>query len=55
MTLRRLAVLVFGLSAESRTWRAYAAEQEKSLKPKIDKLRERQAHYDRQRAKETSS
>lgn len=54
LTLRRLAVLVFGLSPDSRTWRAYAAEQQKALKPTVEKIRDRQAHYDRQRAKEAA-
>lgn len=54
MTLRRLAVLIFGLPPDARTWRAYAAEQEKALKPTVEQIRDRQAHYDRQRAKEAA-
>lgn len=54
MTLRRLSVLVFGLPPESRTWRSYAIEQEKALKPTVEKIRDRQAHYDRQRTKEAA-
>ena len=48
MTLRRLAVLIFNLPADSATWRSYATEQEKALKPKVEQIRDRQAHYDRQ-------
>jgi len=49
MTLRRLAVLIFGLSSDSRTWRAYAAEQEKAL-VSAERIRERQAHYAKEAA-----
>lgn len=55
MTLRRLAVLVFNLPADSATWRSYAVEQEKALKPKAEQIRDRQAYYDRQREKEAAS
>ncbi len=54
MSLRRLAVLIFALPSDSLTWRAAAVAHEKSLKPKVEKIRDRQAHYDRQREKEAT-
>ncbi len=54
MSLRRMAVLISALPHDSLIWREVAIAHEKSLKPKADKIRERQAHYDSQRAKEAA-
>lgn len=45
LTLRLLLLRVRGLPADSQTHRALTAEPE-SQKPTVDRLRERQAHYD---------
>lgn len=47
MTFRRLWVLVRTLPAEARVWAALRAAEEKALKPTPEKIRERQAYYDR--------
>jgi hypothetical protein len=49
LTLRRLFVLIRSLPYESVTWSLVREDEEKALKPSVDKIRERQAHYARQR------
>ena len=52
MTLRRLGVLIEALPPDAPVWAALRAEHERSLKPTPEQIRDRAAHYERQRAKE---
>ena len=49
LTLRRLSVLIRSLPYESITWSLVREAEQKALKPTVDKIRERQAHYEQQR------
>jgi hypothetical protein len=43
--LRKLAVYVRGLPPEAGIWAAVEAERQKALKPTVEQIRERAAHY----------
>ncbi len=47
LTLRRLLVLVRGLPADAVLWDAMREAEAKALRPTVEKIRERQAHYAR--------
>jgi hypothetical protein len=48
LTLRRLHVLIKSLPPEATLWAVLREEDEKAMKPTVDKIRERAAHYARQ-------
>lgn len=54
LTLRRLLVLLNALPYDSPLREAVRAEHEESLKPSVDRIRERQRYYD-ERAKEAAT
>lgn len=49
LTLRRLFVLVRGLPVDAVVWGVIREAEAKALKPSVEKIRARQAHYDKQR------
>ena len=49
LTLRRLSVLIKYLPPHSPLWPVLEAAEAKAQKPTTDRIRERQAHYNRKR------
>jgi hypothetical protein len=49
MTLRRLGVLIRSLPPDSLLWSLVREAEEKALKPTVEQIRARAAHYAQQR------